>query len=71
MVDICGVNSASGVVFSNAGAAFAGMVIGRLERSRVFSSVNEKSTVGLTMFGVTTPCVNDVQERLYKERYDL
>ncbi|XP_075655475.1 toMV susceptible protein tm-1(GCR26) isoform X2 [Castanea sativa] len=70
IVDVCGVNSVSRVVFSNAGAAFAGMVIGRLERSRDFSSVNEKSTVGLTMFGVTTPCVNAVQERLHKEGYE-
>ena len=57
-------------MFSNAGAAFAVMVIGRLERSRDFSSVNEKSTVGLTMFGVTTPCVTAVQERLHKEGYE-
>ncbi|XP_050292179.1 toMV susceptible protein tm-1(GCR26) isoform X3 [Quercus robur] len=70
IVDVCGVNSVSRVVFSNAGAAFAGMVIGRLERSRDFSSVNEKSTVGLTMFGVTTPCVTAVQERLHKEGYE-
>ncbi|KAE8736242.1 TIM-barrel signal transduction protein isoform 2 [Hibiscus syriacus] len=32
IVDICGINSVSRVVLSNAGAAFAGMVIGRLER---------------------------------------
>nr|XP_023923732.1 uncharacterized protein LOC112035131 isoform X2 [Quercus suber] len=70
IVDVCGVNSVSRVVFSNAGAAFAGMVIGRLERSRDFSSVNEKSTVGLTMFGVTTQCVNAVQERLHNAGYE-
>nr|3WRV_A Chain A, Tm-1 protein [Solanum lycopersicum]3WRV_B Chain B, Tm-1 protein [Solanum lycopersicum] len=31
VVDICGINNVSKVVLSNAGAAFAGMVIGRLE----------------------------------------
>lgn len=70
IVDICGINSLSRVVLSNAGAAFAGMVIGRLERSRDFSSVNEKATLGVTMFGVTTPCVNAVKERLHKEGYE-
>ncbi|XP_062143535.1 toMV susceptible protein tm-1(GCR26) [Alnus glutinosa] len=70
IVDICGINSLSRVVLSNAGAAFAGMVIGRLERSRDFSSVNEKATLGITMFGVTTPCVNAVKERLHKEGYE-
>lgn len=70
IVDICGINSVSRVVLSNAGAAIAGMVIGRLERSRDLSSVDEKPTVGLTMFGVTTPCVSAVKERLHKEGYE-
>ncbi|KAG6647014.1 hypothetical protein I3843_07G047100 [Carya illinoinensis] len=70
IVDICGINSLSRVVFSNAGAAFAGMVIGMLERSRDFSSINQKPTVGMTMFGVTTPCVNAAKERLHKEGYE-
>ncbi|KAF9678276.1 hypothetical protein SADUNF_Sadunf07G0018100 [Salix dunnii] len=70
VVDVCGINSVSRVVLSNAGAAFAGMVIGRLGRSNVYSSDNERLTVGLTMFGVTTPCVNAVKERLVKEGYE-
>ncbi|KAJ6288398.1 hypothetical protein OIU76_024393 [Salix suchowensis] len=70
VVDVCGINSVSRVVLSNAGAAFAGMVIGRLGRSNVYSSDNESLTVGLTMFGVTTPCVNAVKERLVKEGYE-
>ncbi|KAJ8544784.1 hypothetical protein K7X08_017367 [Anisodus acutangulus] len=63
IVDICGINNVSKVVLSNAGAAFAGMVIGRLERSKEHSITNGKFTVGVTMFGVTTPCVNAVKER--------
>ena len=31
IVDVCGINSVSRVILSNAGAAFAGMVVGRLE----------------------------------------
>lgn len=70
VVDICGINSVSRVVLSNAGAAFAGMVIGRLEKPKESCRDNEKFTVGITMFGVTTPCVTAVKERLIKEGYE-
>ena len=70
VVDICGINSVSRVVLSNAGAALAGMVIGRLERFRDSCSESKKCAVGITMFGVTTPCVNVVKERLQKEGYE-
>ncbi|XP_022132687.1 uncharacterized protein LOC111005487 isoform X2 [Momordica charantia] len=70
IVDVCGINSVSRVVLSNAGAAFAGMVVGRLEKFKDSRNFNEKPTVGLTMFGVTTPCVNSVKERLAKEGYE-
>ncbi|OMO56989.1 hypothetical protein CCACVL1_26135 [Corchorus capsularis] len=70
LVDICGINSVSRVVLSNAAAALAGMVIGRLERLQESSSEGQKCTVGLTMYGVTTPCVNAVKEKLEKEGYE-
>lgn len=70
VVDICGINSVSRAILSNAGAAFAGMVFGRLERLKDSCGNNEKFTVGMTMFGVTTPCVNAVKERLVKEGYE-
>jgi uncharacterized protein (UPF0261 family) len=70
IVDVCGINSVSRVVLNNAAAAFGGMVIGRLERGKENGGEVEKSTVGLTMFGVTTPCVNAVKERLVKEGYE-
>lgn len=70
VVDICGINNVSRVVLSNASAAFAGMVMGRIQASTDSSSSNEKFTVGLTMFGVTTPCVNAVKEKLVKEGYE-
>ncbi|KAL6222372.1 hypothetical protein ACLB2K_005764 [Fragaria x ananassa] len=69
IVDVCGINSVSRVVLSNAAAAFGGMVIGRVERGES-GGEGGKSTVGLTMFGVTTSCVNAVKERLEKEGYE-
>ncbi|XP_031253885.1 uncharacterized protein LOC116111864 [Pistacia vera] len=70
VVDVCGINSVSRVVFSNAGAAFSGMVVGSLAQSRDLKTSKQKCTVGMTMFGVTTPCVNAVKERLEKEGYE-
>ncbi|CAH1421527.1 unnamed protein product [Lactuca virosa] len=70
VVDICGINNVSRVILSNAGAAFSGMVSGRLMSLKESSSGNDKFTLGLTMFGVTTPCVNAVKERLNKEGYE-
>uniref|UniRef100_A0A0A0KGJ3 Uncharacterized protein n=1 Tax=Cucumis sativus TaxID=3659 RepID=A0A0A0KGJ3_CUCSA len=70
IVDVCGINCVSRVILSNAGAAFAGMVVGRLGTLKDSCDSNEKPTVGLTMFGVTTPCVNAVKERLLKEGYE-
>ncbi|XP_059623597.1 toMV susceptible protein tm-1(GCR26) isoform X2 [Cornus florida] len=70
VVDVCGINNVSRVVLSNAGAAFAGMVVGRLKRLRDSRDYDKKFTVGMTMFGVTTPCVNAVKERLLEEGYE-
>ncbi|CAH9088685.1 unnamed protein product [Cuscuta epithymum] len=70
VVDICGINSVSRAVLSNAGAAFAGMVVARIQSIRKSCAADEKFTVGITMFGVTTPCVNAVKERLSKEGFE-
>ncbi|RWR82438.1 UPF0261 protein [Cinnamomum micranthum f. kanehirae] len=70
VVDVCGINSVSRAIFSNAGSAIAGMVIGRLLRNVDSSNTSKKLTVGMTMFGVTTPCVNAVKERMEKEGYE-
>lgn len=72
VVDICGINNVSRVVLSNAAAALAGMVIGHLETSRTSATAAacEKGTVGITMFGVTTTCVNAVKDRLAREGYE-
>ncbi|XP_022741084.1 uncharacterized protein LOC111292782 isoform X1 [Durio zibethinus] len=70
VVDICGIDSVSRVVLSNTGAALAGMVIGRLEKFQDSCSKGKKSTVGITMFGVTTPCVHAVKEGLQKQGFE-
>lgn len=71
VVDVCGLNSVSKVVFSNAAASFAGMVLGRLTTSPASDNNDKgKCTVGITMFGVTTPCVNAVQQILTRQGYE-
>ncbi|KAG8075944.1 hypothetical protein GUJ93_ZPchr0006g45483 [Zizania palustris] len=70
VVDICGLNSVSRVILSNAAAAVAGMVHGILMESNVSDETATKPTIGITMFGVTTPCVNAVKERLGKQGYE-
>ncbi|KAJ0989058.1 hypothetical protein J5N97_007414 [Dioscorea zingiberensis] len=71
VVDICGINGVSRIVLSNAGAAAAGMIIGRLLiKTDAYSEMSEKPTVGITMFGVTTTCVSAVKERLLNEGYE-
>lgn len=70
VVDVCGINRVSRAIFSNAGSAIAGMVIGRLLRNIDSRNTSKKLTVGMTMFGVTTPCVNAVKERMEKEGYE-
>ncbi|XP_028794412.1 uncharacterized protein LOC114750034 [Neltuma alba] len=69
IVDIAGINSVGRVILSNAAAAFAGMVRGRIQ-SLKDSRVQDKPTVGITMFGVTTSCVNAVKDRLRNEGYE-
>lgn len=70
VVDICGINSISRLVLCNAGAAAAGMIFAKLYTSDNSIDMTKRTTVGITMFGVTTPCVNFVKERLAKEGFE-
>lgn len=70
VVDICGINSVSRAILSNAASAAAGMVHGVLMASGESDETDTKLTVGITMFGVTTPCANAVKDRLNKEGYE-
>ncbi len=64
VVDVAGINRVSQRVLGNAAHAIAGMVTGKLPETE------KKPTVGMTMFGVTTPCVTAVREALEAKGYD-
>ena len=64
VVDVAGLNSVSRRVLGNAAAAIAGMV-----RFAAPASAG-KLTLGMTMFGVTTPCVTKVREALEVQGFD-
>jgi uncharacterized protein (UPF0261 family)/ABC-type branched-subunit amino acid transport system ATPase component len=66
VTDVAGLNRISERVLANAAHALAGMIAyGRAADS----PSDAKPAVGLTMFGVTTPCVQAVTRAL-EERYD-
>lgn len=64
VVDVAGLNTVSRRVLSNAAHAIAGMV------SNVTTHSFGKPTVGMTMFGVTTPCVDSVRIALEAKGFD-
>jgi uncharacterized protein (UPF0261 family) len=64
VVDIAGLNSVSRRILANAAAAMAGMV-----RQQEIPPA-ERAALGLTMFGVTTPCVTMARTALEEGGYD-
>ncbi|EOS95918.1 Tm-1-like ATP-binding domain-containing protein [Erwinia tracheiphila] len=64
VTDMSGLNRISRQVLGNAANQIAGAVLFGVE-----SDDEEKPALGLTMFGVTTPCIQMVSEKLQKE-YD-
>jgi uncharacterized protein (UPF0261 family) len=65
VVDIAGVNRLSRQILANA----AGMICGALEQTMPTS--HDKPLIAATMFGVTTPCVTKVRERLESHGYEV
>lgn len=65
VADIEGLNQLSRRVIANAALAMVGMVA-----SDADVEVEEKPTVGITMFGVTTPCVQHAREHLEELGYE-
>ena len=65
VTDVAGLNRISRRILGNAAHAIAGMA-GR----SIHSMAADKPTLGITMFGVTTPCVTQIRERL-EERFDI
>ncbi len=64
VVDIAGLNNVSRRILANAAHAIVGMV---KYQAPVRTGL---PTVGMTMFGVTTPCVTQVRQSLEKQGYD-
>jgi uncharacterized protein (UPF0261 family) len=65
VVDIAGINSLSRQILANA----AGMICGALEQP--IPAGKDKPIIAATMFGVTTPCVTKVRERLEPHGYEV
>ncbi|MGE0499534.1 MAG: Tm-1-like ATP-binding domain-containing protein [Rhizobiaceae bacterium] len=63
VTDLAGLNRVSRTVLHNAAQAIAGMV------ARPARAAEGKPAIGLTMFGVTTPCVTAIAEAL-RDTYD-
>jgi uncharacterized protein (UPF0261 family) len=63
VTDMAGLNRLSRTVLHNAAQAIAGMA------ARPAPAPDGKASIGLTMFGVTTPCVTAIAEQL-RSRYD-
>ncbi|HEV7437928.1 MAG TPA: Tm-1-like ATP-binding domain-containing protein [Pseudorhizobium sp.] len=59
VTDVAGLNAISRKVLANAAHAVAGMV-----KWQAPAAAGDKPGIGITMFGVTTACVNQVRERL-------
>jgi uncharacterized protein (UPF0261 family) len=64
VVDVAGINAVSRRVLCNAAGAMAGMVQNQM------TIVDEKPTIAMTMFGVTTPCVSAVRADLESRGFD-
>src|SRR5262249_23855609 len=65
VTDVSGINRISERVLANAAHALAGMI----SHAPTASREETKPAIGLTMFGVTTPCVQAVTKKL-EERFD-
>ena len=66
VTDVQGINRISEQVLSNAAHALAGMIAHRPDHMQASAA---KPAIGLTMFGVTTPCVQMVTKAL-EDRFD-
>jgi uncharacterized protein (UPF0261 family) len=64
VVDVAGLNAVSRRILANAAHAIAGMV------QHDAPVAETRPAVGMTMFGVTTPCVTAVREALSKRGFD-
>ena len=66
VVDLLGLNPVLKKILTNAGNSIAGMVIGSKDEDKIFT---DKMTIGLTMFGVTTACVEAITKS-FQDKYN-
>lgn len=64
VADVQGINSITREVLSNGANALAGMVKARFAAVPAKALIQDKPAVGLSMFGVTTPCVQQITAQL-------
>lgn len=69
IVDVAGLNKISKTIFRNAALAMAGMV--GMQAQLKPDTAEEKPLVAATMFGVTTPCVNQAVAYLEERGYEV
>lgn len=64
VVDVAGLNKLLRQVLSNAAAAISGAAIAYASRAQTAEQSEEKTRIGITMFGVTTPGVDAIRKHL-------
>lgn len=69
VIDIAGINSLSRRILSNAAYALVGMIKGINNEAAAVE--NNKPMLGMTMFGVTTPCCTRVREALERKGFEI
>ncbi|WP_127585125.1 Tm-1-like ATP-binding domain-containing protein [Paenibacillus koleovorans] len=69
VIDIAGLNTLSRRILANAAHALAGML--QHYDAVEDAAAEDKTVLGMTMFGVTTPCCDQVRIRLEAEGFDL
>ncbi len=69
VADLAGLNRLSRVILANAAWAMAGMVLNAARRSTAEAVQAELPALGISMFGVTTACVNQLVAALH-DRYE-
>ncbi|MGN6413629.1 Tm-1-like ATP-binding domain-containing protein [Flexivirga sp.] len=70
VVDVAGINSVSAQVFGNAAAAIAAMAAAEEKRRHAPDSGGHKPLIGLSMFGLTTPAVDEARAELVELGYE-
>ncbi|KAL9617813.1 MAG: hypothetical protein Q9160_007418 [Pyrenula sp. 1 TL-2023] len=77
VVDIAGMNTILRNILSNAAGAIVGMTLAYQKSIEARSAVSENNTrnakksIAITMFGVTTPCVDQIRQLLSPEKYEV